>query len=68
MNTNAPKIVRIKIVNSGTHFACIAIIKARNGRTIWTGPARPYGLTDAARKVAEAKCEEMGWTVAEEAS
>lgn len=68
MNTNTPKIVRIKIHNTGVNFGCVAIIKARNGRTIWTGPTRPYGFTDAARKDAEAKCEKMGWTVAEGAS
>lgn len=63
-----PKIVRIKVYDVGVHFGCVGVIKARNGRTIWTGPTRPYGLTDAARKDAEAKCEEMEWTVAEGAS
>ena len=62
---SAPKIVRIKIHNTGVNFACAAIIKARNGRTLWAGPTRPYGLTDAARNDAEAECEKMGWTVAE---
>ena len=68
MNNFPSKIVRIKVHNTGVNFGCVAIIKARNGRTLWAGPTRPHGFTDAARKDAEAKCEEMGWVVAKEAS
>ena len=64
----SPKIVRISTENVGTNFACVAIIKARNGRIIWTSQPFPNGFGVVARKAAEAKCEEMGWVVAKEAS
>jgi len=67
MNTNTPKIVRIKIHNTGVNFGCVAIIKARNGRTLWASQPFPNGFGVVARKAAEAKCEAMGWTVAEAA-
>lgn len=50
-------------VNVGRHFGCCGVLKARNGRTVWSGEVRPYGFDSAALADARQAAESRGWQI-----
>ena len=63
MTSTAAKTVRIETAPVGQNFGVVGRIKARNGRTIWTGKTRPTGCERAALADCEDRAAAMGWTV-----
>ena len=61
--TTATRIVRVQTYTTAAGNTYGEVI-ARNGRTIWTGSARPRGFDAAAADEARAYALANGWTVA----
>lgn len=57
------RIVRVKTYTTAAGNTYGEVV-ARNGRTLWTGCARPRGFDAAAADEARAYADANGWTVA----
>jgi hypothetical protein len=60
--STATRIVRISAHKTGVNFGHVAVISARNGRDLWTGPV--FGSREAALTAASDKARREGWAVA----
>jgi hypothetical protein len=61
--TKTNKTVTIKTATVGQAFGTVAMIKARNGRVLWTSDTKPYGFTTAAIAAAECEAAKRGYIV-----
>jgi len=55
--------VSVSSVSVGGAFGCCGRIKARNGRTVWSGEVRPYGFDSVALADARQAAESRGWQI-----
>lgn len=63
--TPPARVVRVSAHQTGQSFGVVGHVVARNGRTLWRGPVRPYGNDRAALDDALAEVERRPeWTLA----
>ena len=60
--STATRTVRISAPKAGVNFGHVAVIRARNGRDLWTGPV--FASREAAMTAAGDKARREGWAVA----